>query len=160
MTLYLPPLIRVSLHLRHALAESGVTLLYGWTQRGPVQRAKFGRAEYWMASKDFNGAVREYMRYFHADQGDPRPLLEAAHLLERQGNFQQSADMLREVIRYFQDDTVLWARTAFQLARMLEQQLNDPKAAYKLYAQIVKQAPKTEAAQLAAARIMDPDRVE
>lgn len=95
---------------------------------------------------DVDGAVGDYRRMFAARPEEPRPVYEAASLLEKDGRRMEALDVLREVLRRARKGSSTWSETAYRMARLLHQEPEGRESAMLLLREIIHDAGNAEQA--------------
>jgi len=98
---------------------------------------------------DINKAVTEFRESFRRDPDRPRPMFEAATLLERADRPLEAADVLRELIRTTKAGDDAWAEAMYRLAHILDAHLEDPEGSQHILREILRDAPAAKPAILA-----------
>jgi tetratricopeptide (TPR) repeat protein len=93
-----------------------------------------------------DGAVKRYRAYL--DNTDVA-LFEAARLLKSQDRFAEAAALFLEISERFFGKKLVWAEATFQLAKLRESHLHQPKDAIALHERILERASDTRFGQLA-----------
>jgi tetratricopeptide (TPR) repeat protein len=105
-------------------------------------------------------AIKRYREAFKNNPDDPRPLLGAVALLDRDGEFTEAVDALQFVMRKFEDDEEVWADAAFRLGKTYEQHMDNNAGAAKMYREIIKRRPVTEHLSLARERLAEIHKID
>ncbi len=96
---------------------------------------------------DIDGAVSMYRSY---TEKQSHALFEAARLLKSEDRFIEAALMFEEIAERFAPITRVWAEAAYQLARLQENNLDEPRAAIVLLRQVIERASEVHFCELAA----------
>lgn len=135
-----------------SMTETSVDKVMGFgTAR--KQETDFSRAKSLASKGDVEAAVAEYRRHYREDPANARPLFQAYRLLYTKNRRDEGADILREIMRAFDDTPETWARAATELANYLQNDKRESVAARKVLHQIIKKAPKTQYGRLAHGRL-------
>jgi tetratricopeptide (TPR) repeat protein len=129
--------------------------LYGHDTTSAVVEEEYALPKVFSMSEEVNTKVQEYRGIFGSDPSTPRPLFEAAQLLEHSEYFEEAAETYREVIQIFHKDDGLWSEASFRLASLHENSLFNRQGAIEIFKRIVDRAPDSEYGRLAAARLAD-----
>lgn len=124
-----------------AMASRATDALYGMTTHRPPGSG-MSRARALVRADNLDAAADQYRRDFRETPDDPAPLFELAEAFLNANRADDAANTLREVVRHFRDDLEIWARAAFQLAQVLQDQ-EDRSAAAFLRREILTRAPKS-----------------
>lgn len=140
--------------LSTGFARRGAYFVYG----DPTQMAVEGDSEYvppqvFTMREDVNDRIKEYRAIFSSNPTSPRPLFEAAQLLEGNEYYDEAAEMYREIIQIFHRSEGIWAESNFRLASLHENALFNRKGAQEIFKRVVERAPESEYGKLAAARL-------
>jgi len=124
----------------------------------PEQAPAFDDSQYvppnvFKVTEDINDRVREYRSIFASQPSFPRPLFEAAQLLETHDYFDEAAEVYREIIQIFYREAHVWAEANFRLASLHENHLFNSQGAVDILKRIIDRAPETEYGKLARARL-------
>ena len=98
-------------------------------------------------------AVVVYEKVYEMVDDHPRPLMEAASLLERDGNPTRALEMLRRVARDFEERPEYWGAATLHQATIHENHLHDTETACRILGLIQDRLPGTEHAQVALDRL-------
>jgi len=123
-----------------SMSHTAVDMVYGMQTAEPL-KSDFSKARTLALQDDIEGALKEYRGYLDEFPDDPQPLFEAAELLRREGRFSEAADVLREIMQGFKEDSVKWERAAFRLAELYEHNLDDKNVTGYILEEIVRRAP-------------------
>lgn len=121
--------------------------------------SEFAKARKLALRGDIDGAVAAYRDYKDHQEA---ALFEAARLLKSENRFAEAADMFQDVAQQFSTRLGVWAEATYQLAKLREVQLGEPREAMELLRRILNRAPETRFAQLAGSdlarlQVMDED---
>ena len=117
------------------------------------QVTDYSKAKMLYNQGDIDGALERYREYFHDNPDTPRALFEAEKMLSKEGRVDQGIEVLREIMRTFDKNDVVWVRAAYRMADVQENDLNEVKTAHYLLGQIIKRAPQSEEGRLAHGRL-------
>lgn len=95
---------------------------------------------------DIDGAVSMYRTY---SDNQANALFEAARLLKSEDRFLEAALLFEEIADRFDGINRIWAEATYQLAKLKEVNLREPRSAMGLYRSIMERAPETRFYQLA-----------
>lgn len=144
----------------NAFSCSTVNRLYGWEYEVNRPTSDFSRAHTKRDLNDLHGAVEEYKRYFLEDQRSPHALLEAAHLLEREGYGTSAAEFYMEVLDRFNAEDDIWTEAAYSLANLYENCFHERNTATHLLGLVIHRRPNSPVARLAGARLFQLDNAQ
>lgn len=109
---------------------------------------------------DIDRAVTEFREVFRRNPDAPRPLLEAATILERVGRPDDAAGVLRALAHASKAGSETWAEATYRLANLLGLYFDDPEARLHALQEILRKAPGSKAANLAREMLRrDADRL-
>lgn len=143
---YLRERLRTDASNGHAAARSA---------RTPAHWVEMERARRLGERGDVDRAVAHFREAFRRDPAKPRPMLEAATLLERTERYAESADVLRELARTSVAGSEAWAEAMYRVARLLEAHLADPEGGRYVLREVMRQAPASKGAALARQWLRD-----
>jgi len=123
-----------------SMSHTAVDAVYDMHTAEPL-KTDFSKARALALQDDIEGALKAYRGYLDEFPDDPQPLFEAAELLRREGRFSEAADVLREIMQGFKEDSVKWERAAFRLAELYEHNLDDKNVTGYILEEIVRRAP-------------------
>jgi tetratricopeptide (TPR) repeat protein len=149
LALWIPTVVYYSHVLLNSMATRSVEHL-SWLGIPAGEFESYREARRLAAMGDIEGAVSVYQTY---EEGRPRALLAAANLLELDGQFPRSAEILQKVISESGQETRYWAEASFRIAKLYEYHLGRQSQALALYNQIVERARNSEHGRLAASKI-------
>ncbi len=133
-------------------SHASVDTLYG-INTAREQITDFSKARTLYLRGDIDGAVRMCREYFREKPDTPRALFEAHKYLVKENRHEEAADILREIIRAFQEDDEIWARATFDLSAMYENYFDDRSTADYMLREIEKRTPNSEVGRLAHGRL-------
>ena len=134
-------------------AHASVDTVYG-VNTAEEQITDFSKAHTLYLRGDIDGAVRMCHEYFREKPDTPRALFEAHKYLMKEDRHEEAADVLREIIRAFQQDDETWARATFDLSAMYENYFDDRPTADYMLREIEKRTPNSEVGRLAHGRLV------
>jgi len=152
LLIYFPPIAIASVHLVDVFTKSTVNGLFLSGLSSPAP-SRYGKARKRAIEEDLDGALAEFWVYHRQNPKDPGPLLCAVAMFEKHGRFEEAATVWRDILRVYQDNKTVWAEAALRLADLLDQHLDDPKAAQHLLREIKRRASYSEQGRLAAERL-------
>lgn len=80
-----------------------------------------------------------------------RALEEAARWLKAEGYYQKAASLYQEIVDYHTEDRMLWSESVYNLGKLHETFLNQPKRAIVLYKRLMSETPESRFCHLAGA---------
>jgi len=137
--------------------KRGVQFMYGYDEESPIGDEQYAPPHVFQVSEEVNEKVQEYRGLFSSDPSQPRPLFEAAQLLEHHEYYDEAAETYREIIQLFHKDDDVWAEANFRLANIHENALYNRRGALEIFRRIVGRAADSEYGRLAAARLAEND---
>ncbi|MDX9976225.1 MAG: tetratricopeptide repeat protein, partial [FCB group bacterium] len=109
---------------------------------------------------DIDRAVTEFQELFRRNPDAPRPLFEAATILEKVARPDDAAGVLRALARASKPGSEIWAEAMFRLANLLGLYFDDPEGRLHALQEILRKAPGSKAAHLARETLRrDADRL-
>lgn len=132
----LPPIVLAIHMVMNTVVNSTVDGMYSWHNGASVATYDLTRARQMVAVGDFAGALREYLRRYEEDPGNPEALFAAAALLESLGRFTEAAFTYRRIIGTFPRSSTSWLNAVNQLA-MLRMRRCDGEHAKALCREVV-----------------------
>ena len=142
--------------LSNGFARRGAYFVYGDPEKaGVIGDGEYVPPQVFTMREDVNDRIKEYRAIFSSNPSSPRPLFEAAQLLETNEYYDEAAEMYREIIQIFHRDEAIWAESNFRLANLHENALFNRKGAEEIFGRIVERAPESEYGKLAAARLSE-----
>ncbi|GMW02658.1 MAG: hypothetical protein AMXMBFR84_37940 [Candidatus Hydrogenedentota bacterium] len=140
-----PAVIMITWMVRASASEVMTDFLYGQHFVTPAP-SDYGRARKKAVENDVEGALKEYRNYFEADPRRPAPLFAAALLAERKEKYDYAVTFYKDIMRQFEKHPKAWAKAAYRLALIHDQQFHDAAAAARLMREILAKAKRTEEA--------------
>ena len=102
-----------------------------------------------------DAAIEAYRAQFARSPRIPRPLFEAASLLEREGRYDEAAEVLKSVLQQFRQNDAAWCEAAYRLANLHENHLGSPEMRDYLLREILKRGLSGPLAALARERLRE-----
>lgn len=110
--------------------------------------SEFAAARKLAIKGDIDGAVARYRTYTDNQSG---ALFEASRLLKSEDRFAEAGALLEETAKLYYGRRKVWAEAMYQLAKLYEVSLSQPKKAMACYREIMGRASETRFGQLAGA---------
>lgn len=149
------PVRGYAMTVAQGFGKRGVQFMYGYDESTPTGDEEYAPPQVFQVSEEVNKKVQDYRGIFSADPSHPRPLFEAAQLLEHHEYYEEAAEQYREIIQLFHKDDELWAEANFRLASLHENALFNRRGAAEIFRRISGRAGDTEYGRLAAARLAE-----
>lgn len=96
---------------------------------------------------DVEGAVGRYRSYYRRKN---HAVFAAAQLLEADGQYERAAETFRDVVDLSAEDTLMWSKAMYRLAKLSEKHSDDTQGTLALLQEITARVPDSEHGQLAS----------
>jgi tetratricopeptide (TPR) repeat protein len=127
----------------------------GESAKSVPQWIEMERARNLAEKGDIDRAVSGFREIFKRNPKAPRPLFEAATILEKVGRPDDSAGVLRALAHASPEGSEAWAEAMYRLARLLQLYFDDPDARLHALREILRKAPGSKAASMAQQALRD-----
>ena len=107
----------------------------------PGEYGPFRAAQALAQRGDIEGAVDQYRQYSHKQD---EALLSAARLLQKDGQFDESAKLYAEVMENYGETIMSWSEAAFELAKLKETVFGERQEALRLLNEVIERNPEGE----------------
>jgi len=152
VVVWIPTLYVYSQMVGGLTAKSLVDSIYSSSLKTPA-RSSHGRGRALVLEGHYEGALQAFLDEFHAQPGDPEPLMYGARLMAGEERYDLAMKLYREALGHFRANDAVWSEAAWLLSLLFEERMKHPEEAANLWRQLARRVPNSNIGRLAGARL-------